>query len=704
MSISAKPQSFYRPEIDGLRALAVVAVIINHFNKDILPSGYLGVDIFFVISGYVITSSLINKSPKNLGDFLLEFYSRRIQRIVPALIVCVLITGLLICLFNPNPEFSLKTGITSLFGLSNLYLLKQTTNYFGESAELNAFTQTWSLGVEEQFYFLFPLLIWFTFTRLGYQTTRGIRNLILITLFLTIISLIAYIYVARTNQVVAYFLMPLRFWQLSTGCLVYFCVKSPNKILKRRLNNIPPILLIVLIIASLFIPLDFSVYATIAMVFLTALLIASLRTNTYCYSLLTNSHVRYIGLISYSLYLWHWSILSVGRWTISICWWSVPILILLTFALSILSYHVVEKPLRMTEWSNLRWKKIGYGLSSSVIIAGLMLGMGIHKNSMYLGDKIAQVEYVGYTRTINGQSCVLSPGHGDNMPPCFLDYKDSSHQLDSEQPTIWITGDSHAQQLAGAADDLATINHRNVGIVAVEAAPFPPNPVIRKIDGTSLSKARYSEQIRVKEFIVNYAKRGDVLLISNSGSYVRSKKMVWPDASWRGNNKDDFLQRIFSEVRELAILLEKKGINVVYILPLPMFDEYPYETCLPQWFRVLDKRCVQKVDLANEEKLYQPIKFNINKLANEHQNLHVFDPMKDFCNQKFCKNIVGSKYASYDTSHLTSYGASILGKDLGHYLQRVFSISARKEVVQEVSELVELDKVAKITTVSNLER
>tara|TARA_B100000989_G_C19517678_1_gene462496 strand:- start:1979 stop:2437 length:459 start_codon:yes stop_codon:yes gene_type:complete len=140
-------KSRYRPEIDGLKAFAVIAVIINHINKDILPNGYLGVDIFFVISGFVITSSLYQRESKNFKDFISGFYERRIKRLVPALSVFVLTMSIAICLFNPAPRLSLITGWTSLFGLSNLYLLRQSTDYFAQSTELNVFTHTWSLGV-----------------------------------------------------------------------------------------------------------------------------------------------------------------------------------------------------------------------------------------------------------------------------------------------------------------------------------------------------------------------------------------------------------------------------------------------------------------------------------------------------------------------------------------------------------------------------
>ena len=152
----------YRPEIDGLRALAVLAVIANHFERTLLPSGYLGVDIFFVISGYVITASLARDREETLGAFLIAFYARRVKRLLPALCACVLLTGLAISLVSPSPAASLRTGLAALFGVSNLYLLREDLDYFGQAASLNAFTHTWSLGVEEQFYLGFPVALWLT--------------------------------------------------------------------------------------------------------------------------------------------------------------------------------------------------------------------------------------------------------------------------------------------------------------------------------------------------------------------------------------------------------------------------------------------------------------------------------------------------------------------------------------------------------------
>ena len=143
---------------------------------------------------------------------------------MPALSVFVLITSIAICLFNPNPILSLRTGLTSLFGLSNLYLLKQSTDYFAQSTELNVFTHTWSLGVEEQFYILFPFLIWFS--GFGRQTKNGARNLFLIVGTLTIASLTGFLYLYPINQSAAYFLMPSRFWEMASGCLLFIGLAS----------------------------------------------------------------------------------------------------------------------------------------------------------------------------------------------------------------------------------------------------------------------------------------------------------------------------------------------------------------------------------------------------------------------------------------------------------------------------------------------
>jgi len=150
----------YRPEIDGLRAIAVLAVILHHLSDRLLPGGYLGVDVFFVISGYVITASLAERPAASLSDLMLGFYARRIRRLLPALLLCVLVTALLFSLVAPDPGQMLGVGWRALFGFSNITLYHLAVDYFRPAINLEPYAHTWSLGVEEQFYLLFPLLLW----------------------------------------------------------------------------------------------------------------------------------------------------------------------------------------------------------------------------------------------------------------------------------------------------------------------------------------------------------------------------------------------------------------------------------------------------------------------------------------------------------------------------------------------------------------
>lgn len=376
----------YRPEIDGLRAFAVVAVIVNHFNKDLLPSGYLGVDIFFVISGYVITSSLAERESKNFRDFLTGFYERRIKRLVPAMVVFVLISGVLISFFNPDPSGALGLSWKSLLGVSNISLYRSSTDYFAQSTELNPYTHTWSLGVEEQFYLLFPFLIWFS--GYGRQTTGGARNLFLWVGVLTILSFGGFVYFYQRDQPAAYFLMPFRFWEMAAGCLLFIGFQKRARI-ERILEQVPPAWVVTAMVGVMFLPVSAAVPATIGIVILSAILIASLKRGTAAYRVFTLDRVVFIGLISYSLYLWHWSVLSISRWTIGIHWWSVPIQVGLMFLLALGSYTWIETPYRKLQWSLFRWKTIGVGLIALASPATLIIGyVKTEPFSLFLGSKL----------------------------------------------------------------------------------------------------------------------------------------------------------------------------------------------------------------------------------------------------------------------------------------------------------------------------
>ena len=151
----------YKIEIDGLKGVAILGVIFFHINEKILPSGFLGVDIFFVISGFLITKTLSKKKFKNFFEFLKNFYKKRITRIYPTLIVYVVFICLIMVFLTPDFRWIFRTGASSLLGVSNILFIIRSTDYFADSVNLNPFSNTWFLGVETQFYIFSPILFWF---------------------------------------------------------------------------------------------------------------------------------------------------------------------------------------------------------------------------------------------------------------------------------------------------------------------------------------------------------------------------------------------------------------------------------------------------------------------------------------------------------------------------------------------------------------
>jgi peptidoglycan/LPS O-acetylase OafA/YrhL len=578
----------YRPEINGIRAFAVVAVIINHFNKDLLPSGYLGVDIFFVISGYVITLSLAGRESKNFLDFLAGFYERRIKRLVPALVVFVLITSVLICLFNPDPGGALELGWKSLFGISNINLYRSSTNYFAQSTELNPFTHTWSLGVEEQFYLLFPFLIWFS--GFGQQTAKGSKNLFIWVGALTVASLVGFIYLYQVNQPAAYFLMPTRFWEMAAGCLTFIGFQKRPQI-ERKVEKVPPLLVVAAMVGVMFLPVSAAVPATIAVVALSSILTACLKKGTATYKFFVHEKIVFIGLISYSLYLWHWTVLSISRWTIGIHWWSVPFQIGLMLILAILSFHYVETPLRRKPWGLTRWQGNIYGLTTLFAAAGLLFG---------LIQGGGQRFYLG--RIDPAPPSASDPQRAKLPTVCNLfEEPDKAIALAAAcglakvgaERTIYVVGDSHGWQFLRSLTEHAQKYNFNLIMAWGNACPFPAATSRGK---PAVDNQCFMRQRAIEERLLKKVRPGDVVLVGNqlfahyTGQWDRHWRRlsddvnVYSPAGKRLNLKEasDLFEQSF---KVLSDKLNHRGVKVILYLNAPQFSRFEGgQTCSNQWF------------------------------------------------------------------------------------------------------------------------
>ncbi|CCV12475.1 acyltransferase family protein [Mesorhizobium sp. STM 4661] len=333
----------YRADVDGLRAVAVVSVIAFHLSRSWLPGGYLGVDIFFVLSGYLITLILWREALK--GQFsILRFYERRIRRIMPALLLLLFFTTIAaIALLLPADLIGYgKSMLATLGFVANIYFWRDT-DYFSRAAEAKPLLHVWSLGVEEQFYIVFPLLI-AAFARFWPRATFPAIVL------LTLVSLAAnYLALRIGGASPAFFLLPTRAWELGAGAMVALLPLSltPRGAVAKLLGAIGAVAVLVGIISPL--QTYGSVPVALPVVVGAMFLIAAGQVQLSPINrLIATRPLAFVGLISYSLYLWHWPFivfsqyylvrdLNVGEMAIAVAGMTIC---------AIVSWRYVERPFR----------------------------------------------------------------------------------------------------------------------------------------------------------------------------------------------------------------------------------------------------------------------------------------------------------------------------------------------------------------------
>lgn len=333
----------YRPDIDGLRAVAVLSVISFHLAHRFLPGGFLGVDIFFVISGYLITSILWHEVVD--GRFsIVRFYDRRVRRILPALLAVLLVTtavALLVLLPADLLGYARSLVATLLF-VPNVYFWRDT-DYFARLAEQKPLLHTWSLGVEEQFYILFPL---------GLFLLRKAPNRLVVAVLggITAVSFAGNVFALHVGgDSPAFFLLPTRAWELSVGALL--AVLPPAASARRRGAWLAGLCGLALVALAILHPLTLlpTLPAATPAVLGTALIIWAGSGGTGVASrLLALGPLVFIGLISYSLYLWHWPIIVFAKYYLvrELTWQEELLLLPLMIAIATASWRFIERPFR----------------------------------------------------------------------------------------------------------------------------------------------------------------------------------------------------------------------------------------------------------------------------------------------------------------------------------------------------------------------
>ena len=429
----------YRPEIDGLRAIAVVSVILYHaniniFNYKIFSGGFVGVDIFFVISGYLITS-LILKELKTTGKFsFLNFYQRRARRILPALFFVMAVSlpfAWLYLLPSSLLDFSKSILYSIGFG-SNYYFYFSNLQYGTEDSFLKPFLHTWSLSVEEQFYILFPITIIIIFKFFK-------KYLFEIIIFFIILSFICAIYISSSNPSASFYFLHTRIWELLSGSvLAYIEIKNSNKFSNKLLHHTGSSSGLIIIAFSVFFLNDKISNAPLYLLLViigTCLIIKFCNKNDFAYNILSNKIFVNTGLISYSLYLWHYPIFAFYRYAFS--YGNIYIKIFIGFllvVLSILTYLYIEKKFR-----NEKVNKFYFSLSAVVLII-IFSCYSILKNGRINKINTTIGSFMEYSNIEDGCRFVANDNFINNTS--FI--KKFNYCNKKHSKAIIIVGDSHS--------------------------------------------------------------------------------------------------------------------------------------------------------------------------------------------------------------------------------------------------------------------
>lgn len=546
-----------------------------------------------------------------------------------------------------------------------MYLIRHATDYFAEDADLNIFTHTWSLGVEEQFYFIYPFFIWFTgFSR---SAKKSLRNLFIVLIIFSIPSLSLYLHLYKSNPDAAYFLMPTRFWEISFGGLTF--VLSRYKIVEKfKYRHLSEILIFLILISIMMFPREFINLSTILTVFCTTLFILLTKEDFLAYKFLTNRFIVFIGKISYSLYLWHWTVICISRWTFGITWWTIPIQILLSFFLAFFSYKYVEIPLRSREYDV---KKFGL-LILNIIIAfssGLIaIFLSLNNSVLFTGQSPTfnagnkwRYAIKSVSKKINGRKCHADGGYTQEKIDELFDhciiYNKSPNKIDK---TIAFVGDSHAQTLMSAQD---IFYNRGLNLIHYTHAgcPFPPLDF-----GILPSKCNQFIKLSSTK-ILNKLGQDDILVIYGYHlSYLGDQKH--PDTRNTIFNINDEIsinaeEKINIYINSIKSFVQKanaKGIKT-YLITSSLRNSIPH----PEWFRPFQENNHNQNYLIQRKNAISLNNLFIKNLSNI-EGLFLFNPLEAL--ESCCDNFKDFSKFYRDGNHLSDYGAKVLVNKLKNFI------------------------------------
>ncbi|MDA7563268.1 acyltransferase [Gammaproteobacteria bacterium] len=621
----------YRPEIDGLRALAVMPVILFHASFEWFSGGFVGVDVFFVISGYLITLIIIEEL--NSQSFSITgFYERRARRILPALFTMLTATTIFsyFILFPSDLEEYAKSLISVIFFVSNIFFWR-SSDYFATEAELTPLLHTWSLAVEEQFYLLFPIFLVFVW-RFGRDKAFWI------IVCMTAISLLLSEWGWRNTWVANFYLAPSRAWELLAGSIAAFIVSSKGV----QQNNILSLLGLSAIIFSIFFydkSTPFPSAFTLVPVLGTVFLVLYADKGTLVGKLLSIKAFVSIGLISYSAYLWHQPILALYRRVhgVELNFLTSSALILLTLFLSTLTWKFIETPFR-----NKKKKSKNFILISSVLSASLIVAF----SSILLFTDGGSYRYDLSHKPIpwSEVKCHGAKRIAKYENPLSECLGDMANEASGD---IYLLGDSHAAQLTFTFQSIADARGVKFYFINTENSNDFPYSFWRR---SVLSD-------RILDYMLNVLSKDDYLLVSFHRGHFnphRDSHFNLKDLKNKTSKAEIFTKNFLGYMERF----KHKNINIILIKDGPLLNDKDtsVEGCMYTFVKLDETSCMISLAKDNVTRSLQSSSFDT--IASKFNFIKTIDYLPELYTEGYFSPISpNAEYLMIDRHHLSENAA-----------------------------------------------
>jgi peptidoglycan/LPS O-acetylase OafA/YrhL len=613
------------------------------------------VDIFFVISGFVVTGSLVGREFTSLRQLAGYFYARRLMRIMPALVAMLLVTLLAAQLFIPDAWLSnslAQVGRFAFFGLSNVVLATDTDSYFGPQAAYNPFTHSWSLGVEEQFYLFFPFILWW-----HHKLQSGAKAVRLVAI-LSGLSLLLCAVLGFVAQKFAFYLIFPRFWELGAGMLLCLTRERWQGWAAGRRWLAPVGAL--LIAAGFALPEGpfFPFPGALLPVAGTALLIMAILGDTAPRALGSRPIVA-VGLLSYSLYLWHWPVFVLFRWTTGLHTLKLQLAALvIAVALAIFSYFLIEKPLRsgLKGWPRGR---VVTAAITGVLLAALagqaLIGAHDRITLSVTGDRFAWYAEPDRPLPIELTGCA----------PTFAEERLARGKVTVWTPrcarpdgfTLFVPADSHGLAYTPALLRLAAETGATVRLYFRAGCPY------FKLIETHASRPRCADWYQaIEQDVAARSKSGDVVFLPGL-RVTRLANQFDNDRDLIGPHDDAVSQESFVEAQGIAERLAAKGARLVLEAPKPVFPS-PTFRCA-DWFNRTNPIC-QGLTIPREKMLERRrhVMRAMSGLVASQKAMILWDPLPILCPGQICEALPGGQPLFLDGDHPSGLGNDRIYADL----------------------------------------